>query len=374
MARKAYVGIDGKARRCRKVYVGVENKARRVRKAYIGVNGVARCCFACEPVYYGQISVSGYSGMVRSQTIASCSIDGYAIFAGGEKAYTYYSDALAYNSELTSISIPNLTHGASYAAGAGFGNKAFISGGYYSPYQSIASCDTVNCYVDFTKTQVEELGERRYEHWGASFGERVMFSPGRCREGESAAGAKVTGTNAADIYDNELTHSRLNVQNNSYIQGLCASIGDSVAALSYDFGSSGVIFDNNLTRTYFTAPENFDLFTAASTPNGAFFVGQSKGIYIDPDYTGSVFSRSISNTGVAACGLKDYVLVRGAELNSPVVTDYFDDSLTRHAILPGNSLSVTRCSASVGDYGLFPIGSPNSMDAGALLLEAYRYE
>lgn len=39
---KAYVGVNGKARKADKMYIGVNGKARQVVKGYIGVNGIAR--------------------------------------------------------------------------------------------------------------------------------------------------------------------------------------------------------------------------------------------------------------------------------------------------------------------------------------------
>ena len=45
MAKKIYVGVNGKARKVRKMYVGVGGSAHKVKKGYIGVNGVARLFF-----------------------------------------------------------------------------------------------------------------------------------------------------------------------------------------------------------------------------------------------------------------------------------------------------------------------------------------
>ncbi len=39
---RAFVGVNGKARRADKLYVGVNGKARQVVRGYIGVNGKAR--------------------------------------------------------------------------------------------------------------------------------------------------------------------------------------------------------------------------------------------------------------------------------------------------------------------------------------------
>lgn len=41
MAKGAYIGIAGKARKVKKMYIGVGGKARKVKKAYIGIGGKA---------------------------------------------------------------------------------------------------------------------------------------------------------------------------------------------------------------------------------------------------------------------------------------------------------------------------------------------
>ena len=57
MAKKSYIGIDGKARKIKKWYFGVDSKARKVKKGYIGVGGVARPFIGGgELEYYGTIS------------------------------------------------------------------------------------------------------------------------------------------------------------------------------------------------------------------------------------------------------------------------------------------------------------------------------
>lgn len=45
MAKNAYVGVSGVARKVKSQYVGVNGVARKVTKGYVGVNGVARLCF-----------------------------------------------------------------------------------------------------------------------------------------------------------------------------------------------------------------------------------------------------------------------------------------------------------------------------------------
>lgn len=61
MAKKIYVGADGKARKVKRVYLGLDGKARKVKKVYIGVGGKARLAWASglEYSFTGQSSFSG---------------------------------------------------------------------------------------------------------------------------------------------------------------------------------------------------------------------------------------------------------------------------------------------------------------------------
>ena len=83
MAKSAYVGVDGIARKVKKMYVGVDSKARKVKKGYIGVGGVAR------PFMSGEKELQ-YYGTVEDLSVARCNLAGasvgdYALFGGGSK-------------------------------------------------------------------------------------------------------------------------------------------------------------------------------------------------------------------------------------------------------------------------------------------------
>lgn len=52
MAKGAYIGVDGKARKIKKAYIGVDGKARKIKKVYVGVNGKARLCWSViDPIF-----------------------------------------------------------------------------------------------------------------------------------------------------------------------------------------------------------------------------------------------------------------------------------------------------------------------------------
>ena len=65
MAKKAYIGQNGTARKVKKLYVGIEGVARKVKKAYVGVDGIARLVYKSEitpPFYTGTYSLSESDG------------------------------------------------------------------------------------------------------------------------------------------------------------------------------------------------------------------------------------------------------------------------------------------------------------------------
>ena len=81
MAKKAYIGVDGKARKIKKGYVGVDGKARKIKKAYIGIGGVARPCWSGgELAYYGAITALSSARAGLSAT----TVGNYALFGGGD--------------------------------------------------------------------------------------------------------------------------------------------------------------------------------------------------------------------------------------------------------------------------------------------------
>lgn len=72
MAKKAYIGVDGVARKLKKGYIGVDGVSRKIKKAYIGIGGVARLFYtssnavpfteffqAMEPVSSSDGTISG---------------------------------------------------------------------------------------------------------------------------------------------------------------------------------------------------------------------------------------------------------------------------------------------------------------------------
>lgn len=107
MAKKIYVGVNGKARKVRKLYFGVGSKARKIKRGYIGIGGVAR------PFWIGEKELVSYGPITAMSTVrfahAGGTVGNYALFAGGHDANTFVAAVDTYNTALTRGSAPNLT-------------------------------------------------------------------------------------------------------------------------------------------------------------------------------------------------------------------------------------------------------------------------
>lgn len=131
MAKGAYIGVSGKARKIKKIYIGVNGKARKVKKAYIGVNGKARLFYnaadSSKLAYSHTLSNSNPLWNSNGTTVGD-----YCIFAGGISAHASNGVGLnkysAYNSSLsqtiTTFSGSHSTYGMVHAIGVNNGTYA----------------------------------------------------------------------------------------------------------------------------------------------------------------------------------------------------------------------------------------------------------
>ena len=125
MAKKAYIGVDGIARKIKKGYIGVDGIAHKIKKAYIGIGGVARPCWSGgELAYYGTIATLS---KVRSE-LAATTVGDYALFGGGVGS-TYYNTVDAYDASLTRTSPTALSKARYELAATTVGDYALFGGG-----------------------------------------------------------------------------------------------------------------------------------------------------------------------------------------------------------------------------------------------------
>ena len=128
MTKKAYIGVNGIARKIKKGYVGIDNLSRKIKKAYIGVGGIARPFWSSgELTYYGTISALSRA----RDSLSATSIGGYALFGGGgTSGSAYFSIVDAYDSNLTRSTPTPLSQARGYLAATSIEGYAIFGGGY----------------------------------------------------------------------------------------------------------------------------------------------------------------------------------------------------------------------------------------------------
>ena len=358
MAKKAYIGVNGKARNIKKIYLGVDGKARTVKKAYVGVGGVARPCWAGSGVaYFGAIDSlttaryrgssvafpAGYAlftgGSTNSQfdiydtslthtikysgrrywDMGATTNGTYAIFAGGNYTDTGYDDLSKYascvNESLTSSSKELLSVARSKMGAGRVGNYAVFAGGHStSDYEK--TVDAVD--QSLTNTIAPDLINGSIKCQAANAGQSLLIA-------ENDFGGV---SNTVDVYNSSLTKGsvlslNLSTEDIGYNNELVGvNFGDKAVFTRY---GSVVVFDSSLTRTNLSVTLTAGREPAATSSNQFLVFAGGR----EPRY-----ATAATNT-----------------------VDVFDTSLTR---TQGEPLAVGRrwmCAEKVGSYFLFAGGT-----------------
>ena len=194
MAKGAYIGINGIARKIKKGYIGVNGVARKIKKAYIGVGGVARPCWGGgEPVFYGGITALSNG----RQRVPSANVGDYLVFGGGYKS-SAVNTVDAYNSSLvrsTPTALPNVTD---KHASTSIGNYALFGGGQGRSTSTIYKT-LVTYNPSLTQSTADDLNSAAYSLVATSIGSYALFGGGRL--------SIITGNPKITAYNASLTKS-----------------------------------------------------------------------------------------------------------------------------------------------------------------------
>ena len=183
---------SGVSHKVKKAYIGVDSKARKVKKGYIGVGGVARPFFSAEQklVYYGtttNLSAARYN-------LAATSIGDYALFAGGYTGSAYSAIVDTYTSRLVKGTTTNLSVARNALSATSVGDYALFAGGYNGADTSAI----VDAYdTSLTRSTPTVLSVARNILAGASVGDYALF----------AGGQSASRYSTVDAYDTSLTRS-----------------------------------------------------------------------------------------------------------------------------------------------------------------------
>lgn len=182
MAKSAYVGVDGIARKVKKMYVGVDSKARKVKKGYVGMGGVARIWFSSDLVNYLG-SVSTLENIPSSASAASTG--DYALFAGLGSGYKTAVEALS--KSFVHSTAPDLKKARNSIGSGSVGDYAVFAGGWNSSGDTSSQYDRteVDAYSSsLVKKAAGSLSTKRANASSANVGDYLIFGNGNCNYSE----------------------------------------------------------------------------------------------------------------------------------------------------------------------------------------------
>lgn len=375
MAKKAYIGVNSKARKVNKIYIGVNGVARRVKKAYIGVGGYARPFWPSGLQQYGQVSTALN---MYSPYLAGTSLGNYAVFGGGQGipagsssniiellAYVNY-----YNKSLTRSLAENLSVARSRLAAATVGNCAFFGGGWLGS----SSSNVVDVYDASTLVRTSptnSLASNGCDLMATSAGNYVLFGGGRQSPNSEQWALTVKYVTAYDSSKVKYTPGNLNKE--MYL-GAATSVGKYALFGGGRYDANTHVADltaydassNALTKTSVSGLSYARSEVCATTINGyALFAGGFNGSYqnIVDTFNADLTRSTIAPLATARNALKavtlggEYAIIAGGYNGDYVGTvDVYDKNLTHtttNEMIHGRR---DHAMATVGNYALIAGG------------------
>lgn len=366
MAKKAYIGVDGVARKIKKGYIGVDGKARKIKKAYIGIGSVARPCWSGgELAYYGKIA----NLWIDRAYLAATTVGDYAIFGGGygngASSSGMYADA--YNKSLTK---PYTNWNTIQFGGNGFdmspaattiGNYALFGGGYYcydDPYymamvNAVDSSLTVNRSVTSLRVPRSELAAastKTYAWFGGG-------GNGGALKYVDAYNSSLTRNLPAHLISERRKLAATTVGNHVLFGGGEKNYSNHTAVEAYNDSLTKVtvpsIFTYARSQLAATAIGKYALFGGGVTSTSVMEV------YDEALTRTNSISLSESKFALAATTVGDFALFAGGSISgaASATADAFDPSLTRTTTTNLNTARQSLAATSVGNCALFGGGN-----------------
>ena len=381
MAKKAYIGVSGVAKKIKKCYVGVSGVARKVKKAYIGVGGVARPCWSGEEVvYYGE--VTGLSaGRCR---FSAAQAGNYAVFFGNEGGDAFYN-LDAFNPSFTRTTLtPTGSHGGKNTAATSIGGSAMFYGGT-SSLSSIPFYYTSS--LVYKRASQSIFGSTRHEFTeGATAGSLAIFYGGSWYGHEDA-----DETDMFECLNSSATWVRSGHTNIFTMRHVGVSFGDYAlfaGGKGYEYWSDGeedyysdrgvfaVTIVVNSSGTYARCLNNLSpgaynmagttvgdyAIVAGGTTNMSGTTRTNKAYAINKSLTTSAISNlSLARDQMTATSLGSHAIFAGGYTTSSQKTvDVYDSSLARSNTVSLATDRYEAASATTGKYALVAGGISGS--------------
>lgn len=380
MAKGAYIGVDGVARKIKKGYVGVDGVARKIKKAYIGIGGVARPCWGGGPIeYYGKIT---------SMDAAMCdhvgvSAGNYAIFAGGMTTGSQNS-VNAYNSSLVRTVAPDMVSGREDFAGAYIAENGYtiFAGGEHND-EFVAVVDTYNSSL--TQITSEEMSTPRSRLASATVGKYAVFAGGEDANGDRSKVVEYFYDGTSNGYVGEVIGSSVRSTEQLKTASYYVAGGDNGAyALFYNWYRTDYVDAYNSSMTHSAITNSIptkDYVAIGRAGDYAIVAGGTNNagnnIAIDQSLTVTfVDDLQEGRRQMKSTSLGKYAMFIGGYIDSTASrsakVDLYDSSLV-HTVATDLSVTVdSHAAASVGNYALVAGGNRGDNNyAYSTTVEAY---
>ena len=373
MAKGAYIGVNGVARKIKKGYVGVGNVARKIKKAYIGVNGVARPFWAGgELVYYGIVSGVQFNNQDGKyfEDVAACSNGTHAIFGGGFKyhanSYGVLDQLEAFNSSFTKTSA-KLSEARGQLSTGRLGDYAVFAGGRVVPTLNAASkvVDTYN--QSLTRTSPTALDKCSCKMAVANVGNHIIFAGGEYHDDYYPV---TQASNFAYGYNKSLTKTSVPNLSSKRAEVSGASVGGQYAVFLGGITSTSStatavnvvdVYNQSLTKVTTASSLQVKRALSGSVGSYAVFTGGTFGTYYDSitgTYSPRAYAYDSSLTySTVNSGLSGYndthasaTLDRFLYLSNGNTAKSYDESLTCKALYTNKENRYCPKAAAAGNF------------------------
>ena len=378
MAKYAYIGVSGIARKIKKMWGGVDGVAHKVKKAWIGVNGVARLFFS------GQGATSKYGTTseplrLAVHSLAAASTTNHALFGGGYRGssstgLTNY--VTAYDTSLTRSAPTNLGTALFRLKATSLNGNAFFTGGNNNKYGTGTAINVGTKVTNIYKynpslTQTTgSLTTARDNHAVTSIGNRVICGGGGIQ-------SSTTALKSVEAFDESLTSTALTDLTTGRAKFAATTVGNYALFAFGTLNNSSIsayieVYDSSLTKqSNLTSMSDCGYDNVAVTVGNyaVISIGQPSTVYkfvvVDKSLTVSYIDRPWTNASYyseLASSTEGYAFIgggyKGTTLKKDVVA--IDESLTVTNQTQLNDYKGNGAATSIGNYVLFGGGANSS--------------
>lgn len=370
MAKKAYIGVAGVARKVKKVYCGIDGVARKVKKGYIGVGGIAR------PIGVGNAELAYYGAATNMQNDrrsgVGISFGAVALFGGGIDSAAISVDA--YNAALVKSALPNLATSRYIGAGAANESYAFFAGGTVSN----VPVDSVDAYnTSFVKSVPAALTQALSNIGAARAGIYAVFAGGYNADGNT--------TSTANAYDKNMAKATPGMGNGfssmkgATINGNAIFAGGFAGTYSGSVSGTVLCFNQTLGRSSLSDLSTPRVLHAVAANDNYVAVGGGKNssngyvssveTYTAANVKGQTLSLSVGRSNLAAARAGHFVLFAGGYISGgrSNVVDGFDENGVRVFSHTLRAATQDLLGAAVGEFALFAGGDRNGSEVAAYI-------